>query len=226
MHRTSRNLQLAVLLVAGMLLATAAFAQEALLGGDGGSKISSVERDAQIAKLETLLASNPNNYRDWFQLGSLYQDAGKDTKAVEAYEQAIQLNPKYTEALVNLGGVYNDTGDYDKAKAYLEEALALNPEDCRARSNLGNVYYSMGRYPDAMFEYERAVETDPKCYSSLYNIGVAFADAGLFREAVNYWKKVVAIAPGTEAARSARENIEILRRFTEAPIPPANHENE
>ena len=68
-----------------------------------------------------------------------------------------------------------------------------------------------------MFEYRRAIEKDPSCYSAMYNIAVAFADAGLFRDAVNWWKKVEQVAPGTEAARSARENINILDRFTQSP---------
>jgi len=226
MYRISKLLQLSLVLALVAGIPGAAFAQAGLLGGDGGSKMSSVDRDAEIAKLEASLKSNPDNYHDWFKLGTLYQDAGKNSQAVDSYERAIQINPKYTEALVNLGGVYNDLGEFEKAKNLLESALALNPEDCNARSNLGNVYYSMGRYPDAMFEYQRAVDLDPKCYSALYNIGVAFADAGLFREAVNWWRKVVAVAPGTEAARSARENIDILRRFTEAPIPPVERGNQ
>jgi len=229
MNRISKLLQtvilLAFVLFVPLALAPQARAQESgLLGGDATAGVSSVDRDAEIEKLRKLLEANPDNYRDWFKLGNLYQDAGKQSQAIDCYERTLQQNPKYVAALVNLGGLYNDIGDTDQALEFLEKALALDPEDCKARSNLGNVYYSTGRYPDAMFEYLRAVKTDPKCYSSLYNIGVAFADAGMFREAVSWWKKVVEVAPETEAARSAQENIEILKRFTEAPIPPVNRD--
>jgi tetratricopeptide (TPR) repeat protein len=101
----------------------------------------------------------------------------------------------------------------------------INPEDCNARSNLGNAYYAMSRYSEAMYEYRRAIDIDPKCHSALYNIGVAFADAGLFREAVSWWRKVVQAAPGTDAARNADDNIKILERFIQAPIPPAKRES-
>ena len=88
--------------------------------------------------------------------------------------------------------------------------LRIDPEDCKARSNLGNAYYEQERYPDAMYEYERALELDGDCYPALFNIAVAFADARIYREAIVYWEKVIAVAPGTDAARQARENVTLL----------------
>jgi len=193
---------------------------EGLLGGNvKKGTATGTEVQAKITRLEKQVAADPGNYRLQYQLGNAYYDGGLSDKALNAYQKAVDLNPKYIEALVNLGIVQGDIGDHDSAIKSFQKALSLNPDDCMARSNLGNAYYAQEKYPDAIFEYQRAIKTDPKCYSALYNFGVAFADAGLFREAVQWWQKVVDVAPGTDAAENAKENIKILERFTKSPVP-------
>jgi tetratricopeptide (TPR) repeat protein len=196
----------------------AVLGQEDILGvGVQVSEKSEEELKAAIDRASKDVQASPTSYRAHFKLANAYAEAKNEEKAKDHYEQALELNPKYIEALVNLGTLYSDLEQPGEAIQYFEKALGLNPDDCKARSNLGNAYYALQRYPDAMYEYERAVKVDPKCYSALYNIAVAFADAGLFREAVTWWEKVERVAPGTEAARGAHENIEILKPFTQPP---------
>jgi DUF1365 family protein len=44
-------------------------------------------------------------------------------------------------------------------------------------------------------------------------MGVAFADAGIYREAIRMWQKVIEIAPESSEAASAKESIEVLKKF-------------
>ena len=109
----------------------------------------------------------------------------------------------------------------DEAVELYQKALELDPADCRARSNLANVYYAQEKYPDAMYELRRALEADPDCYNALFNMGVAFADVGIYREAVKYWQRVVQVAPATDAARQARDNIRVLEPLIDGTAPPS-----
>jgi len=200
-------------------LTAGASASDEILGGKLEKKSNRTEAEikADITRLEKQLAASPKNYRVMFDLANVYAEASKEEDAKDLLTKAIALNPKYVEAMVNLGGLYSDQEQHQEAIKWFEKALSLDPENCKARSNLGNSYYAEQRYPDAMFEYRRAIEKDPSCCSAMYNVAVAFADAGLFRDAVTYWKKVEQVCPGTDAARSARENINILDRFTQPP---------
>lgn len=209
------------LALSAVLVHTPATAQDSdILGGKVQTqRRTETEIRDRIASLKKQLQANPKNYRFHYELGNLYAELEKGNDAQAEYEAALRINPNYLEAIVNLGGLFSDKGDHEQAIKYFERALTINPEDCKARSNLGNSYYAMERYPDAMFEYRRAIEFDPKCYSALYNIAVAFADAGMYREAVQWWGKVEKAAPGTSAARNARENIKLLERFTALPTP-------
>jgi tetratricopeptide (TPR) repeat protein len=202
------------------LLALPAAADE-LLGPPPEEALADVDPElvAKIERLEKRTPLDGANYRDHYELANLYYDAGLYERAEERYLRVIEINDKYVPALVNLGALYEDQLKPQDAIEKYEAALAVDPEDCRARSNLGNAYYGESRYPDAMYEYQRAVELDPNCYQAYFNLGVAFADAGIFREAVRYWREVVRVAPGTEAARQSEENIGLLEQFTRGPLP-------
>jgi cytochrome c-type biogenesis protein CcmH/NrfG len=53
----------------------------------------------------------------------------------------------------------------------------------------------------------------PNAYCAYFTLGVAFADAGIYRDAVRMWQKVVALAPDSPEAVSAKESIEVLEKF-------------
>ena len=58
----------------------------------------------------------PGHYGAWFNLGNIYVLYEDYYSAVDAYEHAIQHNPKYVMARMNLGIVYSeDLGFFDEA---------------------------------------------------------------------------------------------------------------
>jgi tetratricopeptide (TPR) repeat protein len=58
----------------------------------------------------------PGHYEAWFNLGNIYAVHEDYYSAVDAYEHAIEANPKYVMARMNLGIVYSeDLGFFDEA---------------------------------------------------------------------------------------------------------------
>lgn len=58
----------------------------------------------------------PGHYEAWFNLGNIYAVHEDYYSAVDAYEHAIEANPKYVMARMNLGIVYSeDLGLFDEA---------------------------------------------------------------------------------------------------------------
>jgi len=155
-------------------------------------------------------ADDPEYY---FELGNVYADLTQRDKAQAAYEKALELDEDYVEVLVNLASLHNETGRSDEAIELLHEAVKLRPDESKVYVNLGNAYYSKSKYYDAMQQYRKALEVDERSHEAHYQIAVAYADVGIYREAIREWQKVVELAPDTDAARSAKENIEVVEQI-------------
>jgi tetratricopeptide (TPR) repeat protein len=65
------------------------------------------------------------------RLAEEYLKQGDYAKAIESYEEAIELEPDY-EAYYNLGSAYGKQGDYVKAIEAYNKAIELKPDDAEA----------------------------------------------------------------------------------------------
>jgi tetratricopeptide (TPR) repeat protein len=64
----------------------------------------------------------------WFQLAASYADLARWPDAIEAYKQALALDPDYAVALFDLGGAHWNSGDAVAAIVVWTEAIERFPE--------------------------------------------------------------------------------------------------
>jgi tetratricopeptide (TPR) repeat protein len=159
------------------------------------------------------VAADSLNAEFRYELANALHDSGKKHEALLHYDKAVSIKSDYLEAMVNRGAVLNELGRIDDAMASFEQALSVNPRDPRALLNLGNSLYALKRYDDALTRYHQALDSDSTFAEGHYYIGIAFADAGIYREAIREWRKVIKIAPNSELARNAKDNMEVLMVF-------------
>lgn len=166
-----------------------------------------------IAMFTQMLKKDSTSVSVRFRLGNALYDAGRKDEALDQYKRILARKPDYVETLVNMGILLNEVGKSDEAADALAKAIGLRPNDALALASMGNVLYGMQKYPEASDMYRKALSADAKCYQAWYYWGIAFADAGIYREAINKWQKVVDLAPTSQAAESAKENIRIVKQF-------------
>jgi tetratricopeptide (TPR) repeat protein len=82
-------------------------------------------------------------------------------QAIEAYREAVRLNPKYTDAWNNLGAVYQKAGLSAKAIDALRSAAQAQPDNAVVWYNLGLVCARNGRFSDALDAARRLRVLDP-----------------------------------------------------------------
>jgi len=77
----------------------------------------------------------------WLSLGSLYQDRGENEKALQAYRQAIVLDPDSKYAWFLLGELYKDLRQYNEMANSLENAVRLDSsmDGARIRTSVQQV---------------------------------------------------------------------------------------
>lgn len=94
-------------------------------------------------------------------LGNSYVFAREYEPGVEAYKQALQVNPKNEWARYQLAVAYNYLQRYEEAAAEYKEVLKVDPKDDWSRYSLGLVYLSLHNKPAAFEQYEILRQTDP-----------------------------------------------------------------
>jgi Tfp pilus assembly protein PilF len=82
----------------------------------------------QLALLDVLQQQLPNAPLAHFLAGVGFMQAKVPEKALPAFEQALRLNPNYTDAHYNLGCLFDGLGRPAQAKAHFAKALQLQPE--------------------------------------------------------------------------------------------------
>ena len=116
-------------------------------------------------------------------------------QAVQAFDQAIQILPKYSDAWGQKGLAYYRLGDFQQADAAYKEAIKHNPNNVNVLSNWGSMYFENKRYQEAKVVYQQALKANPNHLDALANYGATLGTLGEYQQAIVYFKKAIALRP-------------------------------
>ena len=115
--------------------------------------------------------------------------------AVKSYEQALAINPDYTEAHNNLGIAHKELNQLDDAVKSYGQAFAINPDYAEAHYNLGIAHKELNQLDDAVKSLEKALAINPDFAEAHYNFGGALEGLGQLDEALASYDRAIAINP-------------------------------
>jgi tetratricopeptide (TPR) repeat protein len=144
---------------------------------------------------EQVARRQPHNYMAHYDLGLLYNYAGREAESVAELEAAIAANPNYANARSAFGFAMMNAGRLDVALDSLKRALALDPEHVGALNNMGILLTRQGRYPEAIQYLQRAIQIHPEHSQAHLNLGKALAASGKVAEAVPEFEAASALVP-------------------------------
>lgn len=140
-------------------------------------------------------------------MGVIYAHRGLPKRAQRMFEQALKLNPGYTEAAMNLAVAYNDEGRYQEAREVHRRMLAArrklapasssSPVDPFVRGKLANkhadladAYEQAGLLADAIRERERALALCPGFVDIRSGLAAAYRAIGDLAAAAREYERV------------------------------------
>jgi tetratricopeptide (TPR) repeat protein len=143
----------------------------------------------------------------FFRLGWLYQEPVYDNqRAMEAYTQAITLDPAYAIAYNNRGIARFAQGDVAGAIADYTQAITLEPAYAAAYHNRGIARSAQDDVAGAIADYTQAITLDPAYAVAYYNRGVNRKAQGDVAGAIADYTQVITLDPAYAAAYYNRGN--------------------
>ncbi len=121
------------------------------------------------AKGEFLILTklDPENYENYFELGSIYLRSGALERATAFFKKSISLNPRHEQSHFFLGQIYYQGNLYPDAKQSFIDAIKIDSSNYRAHYYLGLVLRQIGDYEWAVKEFETAQRSEDlkvKCF--------------------------------------------------------------
>lgn len=102
-------------------------------------------------------------------LGERYMEELDYGNAVEAYNEAIRIDPKNKQAYLGLAQAYSGSGEYDQAEVAYRELLNLDASNAEAYRELAEMYIRLDQLEKAKSLLEQAVQqTDSEELQQLY----------------------------------------------------------
>lgn len=139
--------------------------------------------------------SQPLNYMAHYNLGLIYNAAGREADSVKELQTSIQAHQRYPASRSALGFALIKAGRMPEALASIQAALEIDPKYVPALNNMGIALTKLGNYKEAIDYLERAIRLDPTHADSHNNLGEALLQVGRTGEANEQFKIAQSLRP-------------------------------
>lgn len=123
-------------------------------------------------------------------------------KAIELFNQVLELDPNMLEAHFNLGFAYRSIGNKEKQIHHYKEALKIKQDEPNIHYSLGLAYSDSFIYSDAITEFRKVIELDPSFKDAHFQLGTALYKTGKYADAAIAFEKSIELDPEWYEAHS------------------------
>ncbi|MGJ5634639.1 tetratricopeptide repeat protein, partial [Nostoc sp. CALU 1950] len=149
--------------------------------------------------------------------GETYRLMKRYTEALEDFDRAIKLDPKYDWAIASRGQTYRSMERYLESLEDFDRAIELNPKSDWAIGSRGFTYHLMKRYPEALQDFDRAIELDPKYDLAIASRGFTYRSMKRYPEALQDFDRAIELNPKRNWAIASRGfTYRLMKRYPEA----------
>lgn len=181
-----------------------------------------VNQPAPAAFYYQEVARKDNKLDSWLKAGARFNDAYKLTQdtsaqpvftlnAVEAFENALKLNPNSLEAKTGLGVAYVNGGATPmQGIGLLREVVAQDPDNMSANLNLGLFSMKSGQFEKAVDRFKTVLKQKPD-FETYFYMAESYKQLGRKNEAIAAYQKCKELMPDPVFGQRIDEYIKELK---------------
>ena len=148
-----------------------------------------------------MLGLTPNVSILHFNYANALREKGQLDRAIKHFNNALRINPRYSEARSNLGLSFLEVGKYDEAIKHFNEALRLKPNLPNTINNLAVALREQGKINEAIKKWKKALEIEPSHPYAHFNMGRAMTGQRKYDEAIEHFNQALQSKPDYLKAR-------------------------
>jgi tetratricopeptide (TPR) repeat protein len=136
------------------------------------------EADKAHARLDQLLASNPNSAALHYFKGQAYGIQANASAAEAEFRKSLEFDPNYIASFSALGALFTNLKQEDRAIAEYKRILAIRPDNSTVYTLIGMLEDSRQNYDAAADSYRKALEKDQNAVIAANNLSWLYAVTG------------------------------------------------
>jgi len=181
--------------------------------GFGGVPVDRLgEALRSICQAREQLESNSGDAAAYQQMGIGYYRTQAFQCGMDAYRQAIAIEPQNTLAHNMLGYCCISAGRFEEAVSAFHQLIEVAPEDPNSYDSLAEGYYQLGDTTRAIEYYRQALAIDSTFSNPYFMLGTIYGQLNRRDEAIAHLERYLQLDPGGYQSPGARAQLEGLRR--------------
>ncbi len=175
-----------------------------------------------IKELNSVYLRQPNNTMALYALGYCYERLGKESQAIEFYQDCLKFKSYLQLPAQRLAAIYFKKGQPEKTIEQYEILKNEYPDDISTLVTLGHLYIATGKYTRAIETFNTAILIHPDNFHTQGdNVDQLFAE-GQFHEALEEIEYLLQDQP--DRADLLMKYADVLRMLGDAPEAVSQYE--
>ncbi|MCL5019378.1 MAG: tetratricopeptide repeat protein, partial [Patescibacteria group bacterium] len=145
-----------------------------------------------------ILQKYPHNASTMNNMGVMWWKYGRIDSAIAQFHNALDYDPRFTEARNNLANAYFNKRLYNRSAAEYQRVLMLDSTAIVTLENLGDLYLSQKQNDEAVDVFQRIQHLRKNHPFSLFRLGQLYYRKGKLDSALSLFEKAVTLYAGLQ----------------------------
>jgi tetratricopeptide (TPR) repeat protein len=137
----------------------------------------------------------PNDANAHYLAGNAFWRDGNLDVAIAEFQQAVEIDPDYTDAWVQLGYAQREKDQPEAARDAFQRALQLEPDQADLYFELGEIYRRQQQWDKAASMYRQTLRVAPDSAAAYKQLGWLAGQRDRWQEAIRYYEQGLEINP-------------------------------